>query len=275
MINPLEYEINVPNLIGSEEIIIRPRTEKGWTLDYVFNKDIISWASGSTFYYWGISGETNPSYYIDNNLSFSFTENAEIEWRSNRYSSYCDENPVAKKTTGKTLPLCTGGTSSDFNITIVFDRNNEYLDCCDLVNEGGENDLITGQTVTNMLQVLTGATAIVETIETLNKKWVKEKYKRLGTLKIYLNGRPIYKQTDWEEIIPTVRGSLSPLIQVIGGGTTGSGEIHVGVCGFDILRFTYYETPLNFLSVRDNYILLSEIYNITECTSGCDEAPLP
>jgi hypothetical protein len=275
LVNPIVYEINEPVVIGGEDIIIRPRTEKGWTLDYVFNKDMISWFDGNVFYYWGISGETDPAYYVDNNLSFSFNVNGEIEWKANRYSSYCDETPVPKKTSGKTPVLCTGGTSADFNITIVFEREFEFDDCCDLSNEGGTNDLITGQTITNMMDVLTGATPIYITNEELTKKWTKERYNRLGTLKIYLNGRPIYKLKGWEEVIPSTRQSVNPIVQVIGGGTTGSGEIHDGICIFDILKFTYYEEPFNYTSVRDNYISLSKIYNINECASGCDEAPLP
>ena len=70
-------------------------------------------------------------------------------------------------------------------------------------------------------------------IEKLNKKWWKEKQYRLGTLKIYINGRPIYKIKDWEEIIPTNRG-VQPFIQSWGGGTKLMYNIHNGVCCFDI-----------------------------------------
>jgi hypothetical protein len=54
------------------DFTIRRRTEKGWALDFVFNKENIPWSGGTTFYYWGISGETEQKYYADNNLSFSF-----------------------------------------------------------------------------------------------------------------------------------------------------------------------------------------------------------
>lgn len=273
-VNPLEYEINVPITIGDEEVIIRPRTEKGWTLDFVFNRitpptTLMPWVSGSTFYYWGVSGETNPLYYIDNNLSFSFTDLGELQWEVIRYSSYCDEVPTGKKSSGKTDPLCLNGTSSDFNITITFDREFEFDDCCDLLNQGGVNDLITGQTIVNMLNVLTGATAELITTEELTKKWTKERYQRLGTLKIYLNGNPIYTLKGWEEVIPSVRESINPLVQKIGGGTVNSGGVHEGLSMFHIKQISYFESPLKYLSVREHYLQLIEIYTITQCAYEC------
>jgi hypothetical protein len=278
--NPLVYDINEPITVGEDDVIIRPRTEKGWTLDFVFNRmdsptTVMPWISGSTFYYWGISGETNPSYYIDNNLSFSFTDLGEIQWEVIRYSSYCDDIPTGKKYSGKTDPLCSGGTSGDFNITITFEREFEFDDCCDLVNQGGTNDLITGQTITNMLNVLTGATAQLITVEELTKKWTKDRYQRLGTLKIYLNGNPIYTLKGWEEVIPSVRSSLNPLTQIIGGGTVNSGGIHEGVSMFDIKEISYFEVPLTYLGVREHYLQLAEIYNIYQCAYECDEDYVP
>ena len=81
-------------LLESGNPYIRRRTEKGWTLDFVFNKDGNNWDNGSTFYYWGISGETQENLYADNNINsvnnfhatreffFSFDADLKrIEWR--------------------------------------------------------------------------------------------------------------------------------------------------------------------------------------------------
>ena len=187
---------------------IRRRTEEGWTADFVFNKESLPWVSGSTFYYWGISGETNPSNYADNNLSFGFTDDGKIIWKTIKYS------PVDTLTgyeshyttvTGATPTLCEDGTSADFNITIVFKRYKKLEDC-DLDNMGGQNDLISGLTSISKFGIsLTGGTESYIGIEKLNEKWYKERTSRLGTLKIYLNGNPIYKLENFEEIVPTVR----------------------------------------------------------------------
>jgi hypothetical protein len=53
-------------------------------------------------------------------------------------------------TSGQTAVLCESGTSSDFNITITFDRNFR-LESCDLCNFGGSNDLISGTTTTGRI----------------------------------------------------------------------------------------------------------------------------
>lgn len=279
------------------DFTIRRRTEKGWTLDFVFNKENIPWSGGTTFYYWGISGETVQSYYADNNLSFSFTNDARIKWESYRYSGLCNNvsgySESYYMTSGQTPVLCTEGTSSDFNITITFDRYKHYENC-DIENEGGWNDLIrgpypisytgsstgttttqliTGYTITNSLDVLTGATPTYEYIEKLNKEWFFEKQKRLGTLKIYLNGNLIYKLKDWEEIIPSLRESDNPIIQVWGGGTSGIQSIHTGNTEFNIYQIKYFEEPLNFLNVKHHYrTTIKPNYNIVECNEDCVES---
>lgn len=251
---------------------IKRRTEKGWTLDFVFNRENLPWSSGSIFYYLGVRDETDERLYGDNNLSFGFTSDGRIQWKSYRYSGECI-NEVYQETffidSGSTPVLCTNGTTNDFNITIVFDRHLRHTDC-EIENAGGWNDLITGDTITNPTDVvLSGSTETYSYTEVLNKDWNDERYARLGTLKIYLNGWPIYKKEDWEEIIPSIRG-FQPLIQSWGGGTTGSGEIHVGITDFNLKRVKYIEEPLNALQVKHHYITsVKPFYNITECTEPC------
>jgi hypothetical protein len=187
---------------------IKKRTEEGWTADFVFNRESLPWVSGSTFYYWGISGETDPSNYADNNLSFGFTDDAKIIWKTLKYSpietvSGYDNHYTT--VTGSTPTLCEDGTSQDFNITIVFKRYTKLEDC-EIDNMGGKNDLVTGLTSTTKFGVwLTGGSESYIEIEKLNKKWYNERNSRLGSLKIYLNGNPIYKIENFEEIVPTLR----------------------------------------------------------------------
>ena len=248
---------------------IRRRTEKGWTADFVFNRDNIGWLSGSTFYYWGISGETNENYFADNNLSFSFTEDGRIMWESYRYVYDDCSGERYVTTSGQTAVLCESGTSSDFNITITFDRNFR-LESCDLCNFGGSNDLVTGESTTLLPDWLSGDTETFVSVEVLNQKWYKERDKRRGTLKIYHNGKPIYTLKNFEEIIPSVRESENSIVQVWGGGTDGFIPMHTGETEFSILNIKYLEEPLSFLQVKNNYDLnIAPNYSVIECNTPC------
>ena len=61
--------------------VIEAREEKGWTLDFIFNRNSLPWSSGGVFYYLGVRGDDNPANYADNNLSFGFTDDGRIKWR--------------------------------------------------------------------------------------------------------------------------------------------------------------------------------------------------
>lgn len=272
-IKPWTIEINKQYTGETCDFIVKRRTELGWTIDFVFNKESLPWSSGSTFYYWGISGETEPRNYLDNNLSFSFTDDGKIKWEKYHMSGYCHTvsgyTEMSYIASGQTPILCSGGTSNDFNITIVFRRNNEFTDC-DLFNEGGSNDYITGYTVTNPREVITGDTENVEMYEVINKNWLSNREKRLGTLKIYLNGRLIYKVKDWEEIIPSTRLSNNKIVQIFGGGTIGSGNLHTGNTSFNLVQVKYLEEPLNYPNIKHHYLsTIKSNYNIIECVDDC------
>jgi hypothetical protein len=258
-------------ILESGDPYIRRRTEKGWTLDFVFNKDGFDWSGGTTFYYWGISGETEVTNYADNNLSFSFTDDGRVMWESVHYKKYsCDSDPIYYVASGQTAVLCSGGTSNDFNLTIVFERNRD-LTGCDICNFGGTNDLITGKTMTvGQLDWLTGATEVYTIVESLSEKWYENRDYRLGTLKIYLNGQKVYTLKDWEEIIPSRRDSENDLIQKFGEGTVESGDIHEGETQFDLIQYNYYEYPFTHLQVKDNYNNIKGDFNITECGECSD-----
>lgn len=256
-IKPWEIEINTGYTHDYTcDFTIKRRTEKGWTLNFIFNKENLSWSNGGTFYYWGIKDEIDPLNFLDNNLSFSFTSDGRILWKSFRYSGICDSSYIesAYLSSGQTPTLCTGGTISDFNITITFDRY-KYLTDCDIENVGGWNDLIIGSS---------------GNVEELNKKWADEKDSRLGILKIYLNGRPIYKLKDWEEVIPSKRTSVNPMVQVWGGGTNGCVDTHTGFTEFNLKRIQYIEEPLDFIHVRHHYLVsIKPYYDIKECVTDC------
>jgi hypothetical protein len=255
---------------------VRRRTEKGWTLDFIFNREDLDWSEGNVFYYWGVRGENDIEKYADNNLSFSFTNDGRIRWQSIRYSGFCSTDSGYTETyytsSGQTPVLCLSGTSEDFNITISFDRYKHY-ELCNIENDGGWNDLITGRTLmTSISSWLTGATPTYEDIEVLNKSWAEERQRRLGVLTIYLNGRPIYKLKDWEEVIPSTRG-YQPLIQSWGSGTEFAGGIHnMGTSCFNFKRVKYFEEPLNFVRVRHHYLVNTKpFFDIIECNSPCPD----
>jgi len=271
---PWAYQINHGDGADNCNYIVNRRTEKGWTIDLVLNKDSNPWSDGNMIYYLGVRGENDLVDYADNNLSFSFSDDGRIEWRAIRYSGVCITDSGYTETfytsSGQTPVLCTNGTSSDFNITITFERDKYYLDC-DIENKGGWNDLITGKTLlTTIKDWLTGETPTYEYVETLNKKWADERNRRLGTLKIYLNGRTIYKIKNWEEVIPSTRG-YQPMIQSWAGGTQYSGGIHnKGISCFNFKRVQYYEEPLNFVRVRHHYLVDTKPnYDIIECNEDC------
>ena len=273
-VRPWAYQFNTHGGIDNCDFLIKRRPEKGWTLDFVFNRENLPWTLGSVFYFFGVRDEHDPNLYADNNLSFGFTPDGRIEWKSYRYSGECI-NEVYQESfyvdSGRTPVLCFNGTTKDFNITLVFDRHLRHTEC-EIENAGGWNDLITGDTITNPMDVvLSGSTEQTSYTEELNKDWNDERYARLGILKIYLNGWPIYKKDNWEEIIPSIRG-FQPFVQSWGGGASGSGGIHEGITQFNLKRIKYIESPLNALEVRHHYLVSTKpFFLINECTSPCEE----
>lgn len=272
---PWDYKFDTGSGSDNCDPIIGRRTEKGWTLDFIFNRNLNPWFLGSVFYYIGVRGENDPNNYADNNLSFQFTSDRRIKWIAHHYSGVCGTNGYDDGfyiASGQTPQLCVTDATKDFNVTIVFDRYKRYTDC-NLENDGGWNDLIP-EFITNDY-VNTGFTAVTSTqlsvansIEILNKKWADEKQRRLGVLKIYLNGRPIYKLENWEEIIPSDRG-LQPYIQSWGGGTGLMNSIHQGTSCFEIKNVKYYEEPLDFVHVRHNFLTRLNYYDFEICGVNC------
>ena len=266
---------------------IARRPNNGTTIDFVFNKNGLPWSSGGIFFYTGVRDEYDPANYGDNNLSFGFTSDGRIKWEAYRYSGYCKAlsgyTAMYYVDSGQTMPLCTNGTSSDFNITINFDRYYKYSGWS-VDNEGGYNDLIMDTSI------VTGNTLVISQVEILNKKWNNERQKRLGVLKIYHNGRlvqwdvpslfpnisnfrnlPVYKLKNWEEVILSDRG-FQPFAQAVGGGVTGCEGIHEGVCCFKIKYAAYTEDTSNAIDIYDHYLnVIKPNFDITECYEECTD----
>jgi len=254
--------------------IIKQRTEKGWTLDFVFNRESIPWSDGNIFYYYGVRGSTSITETADNSLLFKFTNDGRIEYNAVHYSGNCNPSSGYSENyyteVGVTPRLCTTGLTDDFNVTIVFDRYKHYQDC-ELENEGGVNDLIPEFRVYEYVDLDSKSTSTQIAIHNedpiLNKKWEEESQKRLGVLKIYLNGNLIYKKENFEEIIASNRG-IQPFIQSWGGVSNEPD----GSCCFNIKSIKYFEEPLNFPRVRHHY--LTEIkpnFEIVECGVKCED----
>jgi hypothetical protein len=303
---PWVYQINHGAGMDNCEYSVRRRTEAGWTLDFIFNRQGLNWSDGSVFYYLGVRGEDNLANYADNNLSFQFTPDGRIMWAAIHYSGYCVadttsdlvNNPLVSNPyavimsgateednrtvgyqesyyiiSGQTPVLCTTDSHKDFNVTITFDRYKHYVDC-EIANDGGWNDMINDPIVQNPYAVvMSGATEIDAYTEKLAKKWANERDRRLGTLKIYLNGRPIYKLENFEEVIPSIRGTQS-MIQSWGGGTNLMGEIHDGICQFIIKSAKYYEEPLDFPHVYHDFKLRENQYDFAMCGPNCIDDPI-
>ena len=273
---PWAYQFMEPVLTGCTNIINR-RVEKGWTLDFIFNRESLPWSSGGVFYYFGTRGTNDQEEYADSNLSFRFTSDGRIKWTAIRYSGYCNNGTYTESyytETGQTPTICATGETKDFNVTIVFDRYKRY-DHCDIENMGGWNDLlgvkISEYSDTSITAVTSTQLATYEdTYEFLNKKWADERQRRMGTLKIYLNGRPIYKKENWEEVVPSNRG-LQPFIQSWGGGTGLMNNEHQGVCCFNMKTIKYYEEPLDFVHVRHNFITRLNNYDFYICGIDCED----
>jgi hypothetical protein len=262
--------------LGSDECspLLKRRTENGWTLDFIFNRNSLTWGSGGIFYYVGVRGDDKVKNYADNNLSFGFTDDGRIKWTSIHYSGGCESNKYVERYftySGVTPTLCVTDDTKDFNISIVFDRYRHLTDC-NIPNDGSWNDLIPKYIISPTSGSISTSTQIAQsnTSEILNEKWFGERNKRLGTLKIYLNGRPIYKLENWEEVISSDRGN-QPFIQSWGGGTGLMGGVHEGVCCFNIKSIKYYEEPLDFPHVRHNFLTRLNQYDFFICGILCKD----
>jgi hypothetical protein len=124
-------------------------------------------------------------------------------------------------------------------VDVTWSRYTDF-DYCDLKYFGGLSDITTitsldslANNTVNLIQPpLTHINEFGETIEivNLNQKWLEEKNYRLGRLKIYVNGKPIYTLENFEEVIPRALNTDKekqlgvPFNISWGGGTQGLHE---------------------------------------------------
>ena len=265
---PLEFKINEQIITNTCNFKFENRYNEGWSFNIVFDKTNHNWSDGKVFFYSGIKNELDEVNFVDNNLSFSFTTDGRIIWKSIHYSGGCVNNTFTKIPilfSGQTNPL---NVENIFDITITFKRN-YTLYGCDLLNYGGVNDLISGYTITNINNVLTGATIDVDYVQTITNNWILERNNRLGQLKIYVNGKLFYLKTNWEEIIPTKRTSNNDIYNIFGGGTNNSGNIHSGNTLFNILRIKYWSTYLNYIDIYKQFYNNNLLYLSNNNTLNC------
>lgn len=265
---------NKPRLykIDSCDNLLERRYEGGWTLDFIFNRINLPWSFGGVFYHLGTRGENDNVLKSDNDLSFAFDINGSIVWFATHYSGYTNDtigySGVTYVSSGKTNELCVNDANKDFKITIVFERNSHYDD---VNNNGGSYDLITGCTLeNNIYDIISGNTPIYSYEEVLNSKWTNNLSKRLGTLKIYLNGQQIYSLKNWEEIIPYNKGH-QPLIQTWGGGSYFVDAILYRLSYFNIKNIRYFDKPLLATEIKHNFKNDSLIFDFESCRDYCSD----
>jgi hypothetical protein len=147
-----------------------------------------------------------------------------------------------------------------FLIDCVWERNT-YLDTCDLYYRGGLSTISSTHYVNslagNSVSLITvpytqsGATPAEQVeIVNLNEKWLTQTDYRLGSLKIYVNGKLFYVVNGFEEIIP--RGLNTEKEKQIGvpfnlswgGGTQGLREsLTFKECPTSLTGLTYQQDP--------------------------------
>jgi hypothetical protein len=147
-----------------------------------------------------------------------------------------------------------------FLIDCIWERNT-YLDTCDLYYRGGLSTIssihyvnsLAGNSVSLITVPYTqsGATPAEQVeIVNLNEKWLTQTDYRLGSLKIYVNGKLFYVVNGFEEIIP--RGLNTEKEKQIGvpfnlswgGGTQGLREsLTFKECPTSLTGLTYQQDP--------------------------------
>jgi hypothetical protein len=206
--------------------------------------------------------EKNPLFdLMSNNISFKLCgnpKNPSIGVKVLRFTGGCETTGtcVTGQTymTGYTIeeycsppiyPTCAEENPSWLNLEHWFYVNVSWsryknFDECDLKYFGGLGDItkveyldsLANNSVNLIKPPLTHTNKYGETIEiiNLNDKWLEDKKHRLGKLRIYVNGKPIYTLENFEEVIPRglntdkERQLAVPFNISWGGGTQGLHE---------------------------------------------------
>jgi len=193
----------------------------------------------------------------------------------------------------------TGQTEAPWlYVSAVFERDYCW-DCCDLENKGGVNDLIH-EPIPGVDSVFGYNDIELPTYLNFTKKWVQEKKFRMGTLTIYVNGRPVFVDRNFEEVIPRQLNTANQLQVGVpfniswGGGSQGLLESFRfdGCDGCDIIvdsevdcitenfagtfmgaisQFRYYLKPLGVDEIQHNFLVEKDRYGLIDCQ--CGETP--
>ena len=184
-----------------------------------------------------------------NSLGLRLTDDYRIGYRAIYYTGTCISSgtcvtgltyssgfTVVEKYSDNIICQLTGTTQSEpwVLITARFRRNYCYDNKCDLLNEGGVNDLLEPITPNTINYIDTSTPNYGELFPTpikkeihFSKKWTDARWLRTGVLTIFVNGRPVFVDEDFEEIIPR-RLNTDPQKQVgvpynmsWGGGSQG------------------------------------------------------
>jgi hypothetical protein len=146
----------------------------------------------------------------------------------------------------------------------VFERN-AYYDCKDLSFLGGlgviEQDVFTATSANNSVSLVIPPITHEEGYDDykpakttqvhINDLWLQEREYRLGTLKIFVNGKLLMVCEDFEEIIPRPLNTLKerqvgvPFNISVGGGTQGLKDnlTFSGGCPPEISDIVYQQDP--------------------------------
>ena len=173
-------------------------------------------------------------------------------------TEYCSSNQIFNYCSGVNPGFLT--KEHWFLVDCVWERNT-YFDNCDLLYRGGL-DIISNTYYVNSLAQNTvslieppytqvdGPTPEQVEIVNLNEKWLIESDYRLGSLKIFVNGRLFYVINGFEEVIP--RGLNTEKEKQIGvpfniswgGGTQGLREsLTFSACPQTLSGLTYQQDP--------------------------------
>ena len=159
-----------------------------------------------------------------NSLGLRLTDDYRIGYRAIYYTGNCITSgtcitgltyssgfTITEKYSDNIICQLTGGTQSEpwILVSARFRRNICYDNECDLLNEGGVNDLLEPIVPDSINYIDTSVPDYGELFPTpikkeiiFTKRWTDDRWLRTGTLTIFVNGRPVFIDNDFEEIIP-------------------------------------------------------------------------
>ena len=218
-----------------------------------------------------ITGECLPESACTTELKF-MTGTSVVEWCSSKgIFDDCADTPYINQ-------------ERWVQIDAVF-RRNAYFEECDLWDKGGLGDIISEEYIAtlydNSLSLVVPPVTQEQTnpptteVVNITDKWIQEKNYRLGTFRIYINGRVFMEIEDFEEIIPRPLNTFKekqigvPFNISLGGGTQGLHDnlTFSGGCPENINEIVYQQDP----ECLTTYDLQNTIYNGLETEIRLEE----